>query len=66
MNLISTGPLDYEGYEGSIRTNTMKFCKGSLIAAEARKINIVYLMHVRICQDEVNVAADTTGELWHK
>ena len=66
LNLISTGPLDYEGYEGSIRTNTMKFCKGSLIAAEARKINIVYLMHVRICQDEVNVAADTTGELWHK
>ena len=43
-----------------------KFCKGSLIVARARKINTLYLMHARICRDEVNVASDTTDELWHK
>ena len=44
----------------------MKFNKGSLIVARARKINTLYLMHARICREEVNVAADNAGELWHK
>ena len=44
----------------------MKFSKGSLIMARARKINTLYLMHARICREEVNVAADNAGELWHK
>ena len=26
----------------------------------------MYLMHARICREEVNVAADNAGELWHK
>ena len=44
----------------------MKFSKGSLIVARARKVNILYLMNARLCPDELNVAADTVGELWHK
>ena len=66
MNLISAGRLDDEGYTGSIRNGFMKFNKGSLITARARKINTLYLMHARICREEVNVAADNAGELWHK
>ena len=66
LNLISAGRLDDEGYTGSIQNGVMKFNKGSLIMARARKINTQYLMHARICWEEVNVAADNAGELWHK
>ena len=34
--------------------------------AQARKINSLYLMNAQLCPDEVNVASDTVGELWHK
>ena len=44
----------------------MKFSKGSLIVARAWKINTLYLMNAKLCPEEVNVASDTTGELWHK
>ena len=44
----------------------MKFRKGSLIVVRALKINTLYLMHGRICREEVNVAADNASELWHK
>ena len=44
----------------------MKFNKGSLIVARAWKVNTLYLMNARLCPEEVNVASDTTGELWHK
>ena len=66
MNLISAGRLDDEGYTGSIRNGSMKFSKGSLIVAQARKVNTLYLMNAQLCLEEVNVAADTAGELWHK
>ena len=66
LNLISAGRLDDEGYTSSIRNGSMKFNKGSLIVARARKVNTLYLMNARLCPDEVNVAADTAGELWHK
>ena len=45
---------------------SMKFSKGSLIVAWARNVNTLYLMNARLCPEEVNVAADTAGELWHK
>ena len=38
LNLISVGRLDDEGYMGSIRNGSMKFSKGSLIVARARKV----------------------------
>ena len=63
LNLISAGRLDDEDYTGSIRNGSMKFSKGSLIVARARKVNTLYLMNARLCLDEVNIAADTTGEL---
>ena len=66
FNLILADRLHDEGYTGSIRNGVMKFCKGSLIVARARKTNTLYLMHARLCRNEVNVATDTTGELWHK
>ena len=66
LNMMSAGRLDDEGYEGSIWNDTMKFYKGNLIVARARKINTMYLMHTQICWEEVIVAEDTTCELWHK
>ena len=66
LNMISAGQLDDEGYNSSIRSGFMKLCKGSLIVARARNIQTVYLMHARICQEEVNVAADNASELRHK
>ena len=66
LNLISAGRLDDEVYRGSIQNGVMKFSKGSLIVARARKVNTLYLMNARLCPEELNVASDTTGELWHK
>ena len=66
LNLISVGRLDDKGYTSSIRNDVMKFYKGSLIVARARKTNTIYLMHARLCHNELNVAAYTAGELWHK
>ena len=66
LNLISAGRLDDEGYTGSIRNDVMKFNKGSLIVARAWKVNTLYSMNARLCLEEVNVASDTAGELWHK
>ena len=34
--------------------------------ARAKKVNTLYLMNARLSPEEVNVASDTTGELWHK
>ena len=61
-----TGRLDDEGYTGNIQNGFMSFSKGSMIVARARKINTLYLMHARICWEEVNVVGDNVGELWHK
>ena len=58
--------LDDEGYTGSSQSGVIKFNKRSLIVARAQKINTLYLMHARICSEEVNVADDNTVELWHK
>ena len=63
LNLISVGRLDDEGYTSSIQNGFMKFCKGSLIVDKARKTNTLYLMHARLCRNEVNVAADRADAL---
>ena len=63
--MISAGWLDDEGYTGSIRNGVVKFSKGSLIVARARKVNTLYLMNARLCPKEVNVISDIIGELWH-
>ena len=47
LNLISAGRLHDEGYIGSIRNGVMKFSKGSLIVARARKANTLYLMNAQ-------------------
>ena len=44
----------------------MKFSKGSLIVARARKVNTLYLMSAWLCPEEVNVVFDTAGERCHK
>ena len=66
LNLILASRLDDEGYRGSIRNGSMKFSKGSLIVARARKVNTLYLMNSRLSPEEMKVASDTAGELWHK
>ena len=66
LNLISAGRLDDEGYTGTIQNGAMKFSKGILIVARARKFNTLYLMNARLCPEDVNVASETVGELWHK
>ena len=66
LNLISTGRLDDEGYSGSFHNGTWKFCKGSLIVNRAQKQGTLYVMHAKLCKDEANVAADSSGERWHK
>ena len=37
-----------------------------VIVALARKQSTMYVMHARLHWNEVNVPADTTGDLWHK
>ena len=37
LNLLPFGPLDDEGYGGNIWNDALKFCKGSLIVAQAQK-----------------------------
>ena len=66
LHLISTGRLDDEGYSGSFRNGKWKFYRGNLIVARAQKEGTLYMMHARLCKLEVNVAADSSGELWHK
>ena len=34
--------------------------------ARAQNVNTLYLMHTRICWEEVNMASDHAGDLWHK
>ena len=58
--------MDDEGYSGSFRNGKWKFCRGNLIVAKAQKQGILYTMHARVCTDEVNVDADSSGEIWHK
>ena len=38
----------------------------SFPGARARKVNILYVMNVRLCREDVYVASDTVGKLWHK
>ena len=66
LNLILTGRMDDEGYSGSFRNGKWKFCRGNLIVAKAQKQGILYTMHARVCKSEADVAADLSGELWHK
>ena len=61
--MIASDRLDNEGYISSIRSGVTKFNKGSMIMARAHKINTLYLMHAKICWEEVNVATDNDGEL---
>ena len=55
-----------EGDNGSFHNGMWKFCKGSLIVAEAQKQGTLYVMHAKLCEDEANMAADSDGELWNK
>ena len=66
LNLISTGRMDDEGYNGSFRNGKWKICKGNLIVARAQKQGTMYVMHAKLCKYEANGAADSSGEIWHK
>ena len=66
LNLIPTGRLNDEGYNGNLRNGTQKFYKRNLIVAHARKQNTLYVMHAKLCKDEADVVANLSGEIWHK
>ena len=66
MNLMLPGRPDDEGYTSSIWNGIMKFYNGSLIVAQARKTNTLYVMNARLGYGEVNVGVETVGELWHR
>ena len=34
--------------------------------AQTKKHGTLYVMHAKLCKDEENVAADSSGEIWHK
>ena len=61
LYLISTIGLDDEGYSGSFESDMWKFCKGNLIVARAQKQGTLYVMHAKLCKDEANVAAESSG-----
>ena len=65
-NLISTRRLDDEDYKGRFQNGIWKLYKGNLIVACTKKQNTLYVLHARLRRDQVNVASDTTFELWHK
>mgnify|MGYP002775142099 CR=1 FL=1 len=66
LNLISTGRLDDEGYNGSFQNGKCKFYHGNLIVTRAQKEGTLYRMHAQVYKSEANVAADSSGEIWHK
>ena len=43
-----------------------KLSRGSMIIARGKKEGSLYIMQGKICKWEMNVAQDTTKELWHK
>ena len=50
LNLISTGRLKDQGYNGSFKNEIWKFCKGNLIVAHAKKQNILYVLYAQLCR----------------
>ena len=66
LNLILTRRLDDEVYNGSFQNDMWMFYKGSVIVAQAEKQGTLYVMYAKLCKDEANVAANSSGELWHK
>ena len=53
LNLILVGQLNDEGYSGSFRNGSWKFYKRNLIVARAKKQNTFYVLHARLCQNEI-------------
>ena len=66
LNLILIRRLHDEGYSGSFRNGKWKFCEGIFIVTRAHKEGTLYMMHARLCKSEVNVVANSNGEIWHK
>ena len=66
LNLISTERMDEEDYSGSFRNGKWKFYRGNQIVARAQKQGTMYTMHAQVCKSKANVAADSSGEIWHK
>ena len=66
LNLISTGKLDEAGMINQLGAGRWKLSRGSMIIARGKKEGSLYIMQGKICKWEINVAQDTTKELWHK
>ena len=66
LNLVSTGKLDEAGMINQLGAGRWKLSRGSMIIARGKKEGSLYIMQGKICKWEINVAQDTTKELWHK
>ncbi|BBG96644.1 hypothetical protein Prudu_005502 [Prunus dulcis] len=66
LNLISTGLLDDEGYTNVFAKGKWKLSKNSLILAQGKKENTIYMTHVKVSNGYVNALAENSIELWHK
>ena len=66
LNLISIGKLDETGMINQFGAGRWKLNRGSMVIARGKKEGSLYIMQGKIYKGEMNVAQDTTKELWHK
>ena len=67
LNLISTGKLDDDSYTNQFDEGKWKLTKGSLVLAKGKKMNTLYVIEVKIKQEDVNVVVkDSDIETWLK
>ena len=57
--------LDDEGFSG-LDERKWKLLKGRMVVARAPKMISLYVIEVKVCQEEANMVDDGSSELWHK
>ncbi|CAH9074170.1 unnamed protein product [Cuscuta europaea] len=65
LNLLSVVCLDEQGYDNHFNRGTWKMSKGVLTIARGHVCGTLYKTHLRICMDSLNIAEETSQNLWH-
>ncbi|CAH9105075.1 unnamed protein product [Cuscuta epithymum] len=65
LNLLSVVCLDEQGYENHFNRGTWKMSNGVLTIARGHVCGTLYKTHLRICTDSLNIAEETSHNLWH-
>ena len=58
--------MDDDSYNDIFQSGVWKFYNRNLTVARAQKQGTLYMMHAKLCKSEVDVAADSAREIWHK